>query len=210
MQAPHDQTFPRRALVQEYAATSRIIGPKCTDASASSRAFGKRFERSNDETISQTIELSRSSVLCVRATRAPMTNVRWKNRRAVDRCRRPTEGRPPLPRNPPISTTFPWGDLVEILAGGRNGANVRHFERRLYGQTFAVLRRQTFVSVVLIGSSCRSTMEGDSNRYRLKRSFGRAYVLSFEGSSPSMKHAIRAAVASPKSSGENLSSLSAK
>lgn len=43
---------------------------------ASSRAFGKRFERSNDETNSQTIEISRPNVLHVRATHAPMTNVR--------------------------------------------------------------------------------------------------------------------------------------
>lgn len=61
----------------------------------------------------------------------------------MNRWRRPTEGPPPLPRNPLISTPFPWGDLVEILAGRRNGANVRQSERRLYGQTFPVLRRQT-------------------------------------------------------------------
>lgn len=34
--APHGQTFPRRALVQEYAATSRTVGPKCTDTSCAS------------------------------------------------------------------------------------------------------------------------------------------------------------------------------
>lgn len=43
---------------------------------ASSRAFGKRFECSNDETNSQTIEISRPSVLRVRAMHAPVTNVR--------------------------------------------------------------------------------------------------------------------------------------
>lgn len=42
---PHGKTFPRMVLVQRGAATSCKIGPKCTDASASSRALGKRFER---------------------------------------------------------------------------------------------------------------------------------------------------------------------
>jgi hypothetical protein len=75
---PHGQTFPRRALVQEYAAKSRLTGPKCTDTLgrvASWYAFGKRFERPIDNTISQTIEISRPSVFRVRATHAPMTNV---------------------------------------------------------------------------------------------------------------------------------------
>ena len=79
MHAPHGQTFPRMAIVHEYAVNSRVIGSKCTDTLApvaSWYAFGKRFERSIDDTILQTIEISRPSVLRVRATHAPMTNVR--------------------------------------------------------------------------------------------------------------------------------------